>query len=824
MNIERITVDNFASYRGRCELSFDKLGKTISIAGNTGAGKTTLAIDALTFALFGKAYGSDLEKSRGWVVRGPTGKAYVELVFSIDGVRYLVRRSVTVSQNRSESEATLYKLVYEEGGEKITAIARGVRDVDQKIRELIRMDYKTFMNTVIVRQGDVLGIVEAKPADVRRIFEEAFGLDFSTALEKAKNEKTLREKRLEEIKGEINQLRKRISEREEVLKQLNSLQTKLDNLNRRKEEVEERVNRLTNEREIIQEELNKTKSQLLILEEDRRKINEIDGKIKTLEKDFLNYVKEVEKEKEYKEEYTSKRNKLNTLYEALPQVIEIHNTEVILEEKRKVQANIKRELEGIEYEKLSEKLNLFKQYIEKEDELKSRRHELKAQVDEVKGKINVLNEQIKELSRIRDVLNTAIEQGEITGCPVCGAKLTIEKAIELSDHYSNELNMKTEEQEKLVGYLAVLDEELSRVEDELDKVKQYKVLINPIAEKLERQAELAKRLNEVNIEVQDLEDKLNRIRNTALLKLGKACTYRELQDAISTIEKELNEIQAKLDKISEGKTKLNEIKDTIRNLNEEKSRLIDKASSYGSVKEKFDKLTSGLSEIDKLLENSRETLNNLSREIGLIEGRIEENRRKLEEISRLEEELTKLSKEKNGLERESRIYDIIVNDIFSTQGLPLRLLKSRVKEVNSCLQNYVRKLLRDIRVLIDLSEDKINFKVIRRVDGKDDEKDLLTYSGGEKTLIGFCIRLALAKALARRIGSKVRFLIIDEGFGPLSRDLRSSILEALVELTSEYDKIIVISHMEDIRDSAIFDSRVNIYKDENGNSRIQVSS
>jgi exonuclease SbcC len=822
MDIEKIIVDNFASYKGRCELRFNTLGKTISIAGNTGSGKTTLVIDALTFALFGKAYGSDLEKSRGWVVRGPAGKAYVELVFSIDEVKYLVRRSVVAYQNRSESEAALYRVIYGEDGEKITAIARGSREVDQKIRELIHMDYKTFMNTVIVRQGDVSGIVEAKPSDVRRIFEEAFGLDFSTALEKAKAEKNLREKRLEEIKGEITQLKRRISEREEVVKQLSSLMVEVDNLNKKREEVKTEINKLEDERRKVQKELDETKSKLLTIEEKIGKLNEIDREIKTLEENVSSYIKEEMEEDEYRRKYNDRRIKLSILYEAMPQIVEIHNAETILREKRKLQNDIKKELLEIEYEKLINELNLFKQHIGREDEIISKKHKLKLKIDEVKGRINVLNEQIRELDSIRNVLNVAIEKGEITSCPICGADLTIEKAIKLSDHYSSEINTKIEEKIKLEKHLSVLEEDLDKVEYELDKVKQYKALINPTAEKIRRWTELNEKLNEVSLEIHDLEEKINEDSRALSLRLGKTYTYREAQDTIKSIEKEIDEIQVKLDKISEGKARLSEVRNTIKKLSEERSRLVAETSSYNTIKESFNKLKSKLLEIDKLLENVREKLNSLSKEIGLAEGRIEENKRKLNEISRLEEELNKLNKEKENLEREIRVYEIIVNDIFSTQGLPLRLLRSRIREVNSYLQNYARKLLRDIRVLIDLSEDKINFKVIRRVDGVDDEKDLLTYSGGEKTLIGFCIRLALAKALARRIGSKVRFLIVDEGLGPLSKDLRSSILEALVELTNEYDKIIVISHMEDIRDSAVFDSRVNIYKDENGNSKIQI--
>jgi exonuclease SbcC len=43
-----------------------------------------------------------------------------------------------------------------------------------------------------------------------------------------------------------------------------------------------------------------------------------------------------------------------------------------------------------------------------------------------------------------------------------------------------------------------------------------------------------------------------------------------------------------------------------------------------------------------------------------------------------------------------------------------------------------------------------------------------TYSGDEQLRIDFAIRFALAELLARRAGSKVDWLTIDEGFGSQS--------------------------------------------------------
>ena len=53
-----LTMEAFGSYKDRTEVDFDRLGSGVFlITGDTGAGKTTI-FDALVFALFGKASGT----------------------------------------------------------------------------------------------------------------------------------------------------------------------------------------------------------------------------------------------------------------------------------------------------------------------------------------------------------------------------------------------------------------------------------------------------------------------------------------------------------------------------------------------------------------------------------------------------------------------------------------------------------------------------------------------------------------------------------------------------------------------------------------------
>mgnify|MGYP000801567158 CR=1 FL=1 len=64
MRPTRLVMSAFGPYAGRTEINFDKLGDRglYLITGDTGAGKTTI-FDAIVFALFGEASGSNRDRT-----------------------------------------------------------------------------------------------------------------------------------------------------------------------------------------------------------------------------------------------------------------------------------------------------------------------------------------------------------------------------------------------------------------------------------------------------------------------------------------------------------------------------------------------------------------------------------------------------------------------------------------------------------------------------------------------------------------------------------------------------------------------------------------
>jgi DNA repair protein SbcC/Rad50 len=93
--------------------------------------------------------------------------------------------------------------------------------------------------------------------------------------------------------------------------------------------------------------------------------------------------------------------------------------------------------------------------------------------------------------------------------------------------------------------------------------------------------------------------------------------------------------------------------------------------------------------------------------------------------------------------------------------------------------------------------------------------DLERFSGGEQDLANLCMRLALSKLLARRNGMEARFVILDEVFGSQDADRRRALTEALRELDQDFAQILIVSHFDDFMEHC--DLRVTV-KAEDGKS------
>ncbi len=90
------------------------------------------------------------------------------------------------------------------------------------------------------------------------------------------------------------------------------------------------------------------------------------------------------------------------------------------------------------------------------------------------------------------------------------------------------------------------------------------------------------------------------------------------------------------------------------------------------------------------------------------------------------------------------------------------------------------------------------------------------FSGGEAFRINFSIRIALSKLLARRAGAPLPTLIIDEGFGTQDTIGIEKLREAINSIQDDFEKILVITHIEELRDA--FPTRIDVVKTPDGST------
>ncbi|MBI2941414.1 MAG: hypothetical protein HYY04_13355, partial [Chloroflexi bacterium] len=94
------------------------------------------------------------------------------------------------------------------------------------------------------------------------------------------------------------------------------------------------------------------------------------------------------------------------------------------------------------------------------------------------------------------------------------------------------------------------------------------------------------------------------------------------------------------------------------------------------------------------------------------------------------------------------------------------------------------------------------------------------YSGGEAFRVNFAIRVALSKLLARRAGARLQLLVVDEGFGTQDAFGRQRLVEAINAVRDDFEKILVITHIEELKDA--FPIRIDVVKGPEG-SRITIN-
>ncbi|MCQ2398804.1 MAG: SMC family ATPase, partial [Sphaerochaetaceae bacterium] len=221
----KLTMSAFGPYAKETTIDFDKFGGKglYLITGATGAGKTII-FDAITFALYGTASGTDRKSSS---LRSPyadfTTETFVEFTFEYKEKRYKVRRNPEYERERIRGDGTTKKsadALLE--GPDFNPISQKTK-VDAKLQEILGIDRNQFTKIAMIAQGDFKELLKDNTKERIAIFRKLFKTEnFNNLQEKLKSASIELKNRYEETERSISQYVDGLSLPEDVSKPENT--------------------------------------------------------------------------------------------------------------------------------------------------------------------------------------------------------------------------------------------------------------------------------------------------------------------------------------------------------------------------------------------------------------------------------------------------------------------------------------------------------------------------------------------------------------------------------------------------------------------------
>ncbi|HTE86261.1 MAG TPA: AAA family ATPase, partial [Dehalococcoidia bacterium] len=197
----RLTLRNFLCYRDPPETgpTIDFTGIQVAcLIGENGNGKSAL-LDAITWSLWGQA------RARTDDELIHLGRTEMEVEFEFLGgdQRYRVIRKRKRGTQRSAGSTTLeFHISTGEAWKPLTA--NHVRETERRIRDVLKLDYETFVNSAFLLQGRADTFTTKTPGERKRILGEILGLSRYDDLEQqARYERGLRDDQARSIEREL---------------------------------------------------------------------------------------------------------------------------------------------------------------------------------------------------------------------------------------------------------------------------------------------------------------------------------------------------------------------------------------------------------------------------------------------------------------------------------------------------------------------------------------------------------------------------------------------------------------------------------------------
>jgi len=838
----RLRISGFLSYNEPTELDFTAFDLAC-ISGANGAGKSSL-LDAITWVLFGQARRRD-----DALINSRCSAAEITLDFWYENNLYRVQR------RKPKDKTTLLEFFIQDGQDRWRPLTEHtVRDTDTRIEQTLRMDYETFINASFFLQGRADQFAQQKPGDRKRILGSILGLekwddyrDLTTA-----RRRVLEGERagVESLAADIQEELKQEDERKARLAELEEKLSTAATLARSQEDLVERLRQL-------EASLSERRSLLAMLDNQRKAARQ---RLAVIE----NSLQERSAEQERGRQQMAASGQVESAYREWVQVraalgkldlraqefheIEQRRSAPLMEiERARMQLQNERDrlvTDRAQVSALEAQLPALEVQVESQQEaiagLRARASQRDAFEEELRTVQKTCADALAENTSLRKEMDEMdghkkqLEHAHSADCPLCGQPLPPpERALlierierdgqTLGDRFRANKSLRTEgearrqEIEAALRELRQVDDNLHQRQRALDQLTDRRLQIRQAVTTWQaagpaRLAELEQTMaagnyaQEARSVLAELDERLRQLGydpvEHARLRQREQ-EGRSSQDAL----RELETARARLEPLGR------EIENQQRQREEADAEAQDLEQKYSQALARLEAESAGVPDLHLAEETRRQLKENenlLRSEVGGARQRVhvlDGQRARLKDIGARRDELARQIANHKTLEK-----------AFSRDGVPALLIEQALPEIETQANEFLDRLTAGgMSVRFATQRD---YKDKNR-DDKRETLDILIsdaagtreyelFSGGEAFRVNFAIRLALSRVLAQRAGARLQTLVIDEGFGSQDADGRQRLVEAINMVQKDFSKILVITHLEELKDA--FPARIEVEK------------
>jgi exonuclease SbcC len=303
----RLRLENFFSHKDS-EVDFSKFNSSLLI-GNTegdysksnGSGKSAI-FEAILWCLFNKSRAAMMDD----IIRWGETTCSVSLEFLHDEESYLVRRN----RNRANSTSTVEFYILDKSGEWQDISCSTSGDTNSKIESTIKLDNKTFINSVYFRQNDISEFAESDPSRKKEVLKSIVDISRWDDYEKAAKKKA------REINLECKVIKKSIEEYDTVVEKLES--TKLEI-----KETKIRSDKLSSKKKALVGQIDSLNRQYIVMKKslDTDTYDKVIDQIKELKEQCVKLARKLETAEDSAEKYRKDKKDINKKISSLKRKI-----------------------------------------------------------------------------------------------------------------------------------------------------------------------------------------------------------------------------------------------------------------------------------------------------------------------------------------------------------------------------------------------------------------------------------------------------------------------------------------------------------------------